>query len=103
LVEAVLESEMFTAQHANTPRKVALAKIRGALAALVEANGRLPIVAVAERAGEHPSRAHGFITTLQLIFNVDNYPVLSVIDDGRAVRLDIELLREQFGVRGAVQ
>ena len=37
-----------------------------------------------------PAARHGFITTLQLIFNVDNYPVLSVIDDGRTVRLDID-------------
>ena len=47
-----------------------------------------------------PARARGFITTLQLIFNVDNYPVLSVIDDGRTVRLDVALLREQFGDAG---
>jgi hypothetical protein len=98
LVEAVLGSEMFAAQHALTPRKVPLPKIRGALAALVDSNGVLPAVAVAEGAGEHPGRASGFITTLQRIFNVDNYPVLSLTDDGRTVRLELSLLREQFGV-----
>jgi hypothetical protein len=98
LVAAVLGSEMFAAQHALTPRKVPLAKIRGALAALVDANGVLPLVVVAERAGERPERANGFLTTLQRVFNVDNYPVLSLADEGRTVRLELSLLREQFGV-----
>jgi hypothetical protein len=103
LVDAVLDSEMFAAQHALTPRKVPLPKIRGALLALVDANGLLSVTAVAERAGERPERAAGFVTTLQRIFNVDNYPVLSVVDDGRTVRLELALLREQFAVGGAAQ
>lgn len=103
LVEAVLSSEMFAAQHALTPRKVPLAKIRGALAALIDAKGVLPLGVVAERAGERPERATGFLTTLQRIFNVDNYPVLSLTDEGRTVRLELPLLREQFGVDGAAR
>lgn len=98
LVERVLASEMFAAQHGLTPRKVPLAKIRGALTALVEANGVLPAAMVAERAGEQPARATGFVITLQRIFNVDNFPVLSLTDDGRTVRLDSPLLRQQFGL-----
>ncbi|GAA4734823.1 hypothetical protein [Phytohabitans rumicis] len=35
----------------------------------------------------------------QSIFNVDNYPVASVIDEGRTVRLDLTLLQQQFGIR----
>lgn len=103
LVEALLDSEMFKAQHALTPRKMPLPKIRGALTALVDANGTLPSVLVAERAGERPERANGFITTLQRIFNVDNYPVLSLTDEGRTVRLDLPLLREQFGIHGVAR
>jgi hypothetical protein len=99
LVEQVLGSEMFTAQHALTPRKVPLPKIRGALSALVDANGVLSAVIVAERAGEQQARATGFITTLQRIFNVDNFPVLSLTDDGRTVRLNLSLLRLQFGLQ----
>jgi len=98
LVESVLGSEMFHAQHALTPRKLPIAKIRGALFALVDANGTLPVVLVAQRAGETPARAGGFLTTLQRIFNVDNFAVLSVIDAGRTARLDLVLLRQQFGV-----
>lgn len=96
VVDALLASEMFEAQHALTPRKVAIGKIRGSLTALVDANGVLPTALVAEHAGEQPGRATGFVTTLQRIFNVDNFPVLSLIDDGRTVRLDLTLLRQQF-------
>ncbi|WP_422771841.1 BREX-2 system phosphatase PglZ [Plantactinospora sp. WMMC1484] len=96
LVDALLGSEMFEAQHSLTPRKVPIGKIRGALTALLDANGVLPAVLVAEKAGEQPARATGFVTTLQRIFNVDNFPVLSLVDDGRTVRLDLALLREQF-------
>lgn len=103
LVDAVLESEMFAAQRALTPRTVPLPKIRGALAALVEANGVLPAVVVAQRAGEQPERATGFITTLQTLFNVDSYPVLSRTGDGHTVRLNLALLREQFDVPGAAR
>lgn len=97
-VEQVLASEMFKAQHALTPRKVPIAKIRGALTALLDANGRLPSVLVAQQAGEAAARAGGFLTTLQRIFNVDNYPVLTLLDDGRTAVLNIELMRQQFGV-----
>ncbi|MEU4691913.1 BREX-2 system phosphatase PglZ [Actinoplanes sp. NPDC023714] len=103
LVGTVLASEMFHAQHALTPRKLPIAKIRGALTALVQANGTLPVVLVAQSAGEAATRAGGFVTTLQRIFNVDNFAVISVIDDGRTARLDLALLRQQFGVPGSIR
>jgi hypothetical protein len=103
LVDALLESQMFAAQHGLTPRKVPKAKIRAAIAALLDANGVLPVVVLADRAGEQPARAHGFVTTLQRIFNVDNYPVLSVADDGRTARLDARLLHEQFDLKGTAR
>ncbi|MFI7080337.1 BREX-2 system phosphatase PglZ [Micromonospora sp. NPDC049903] len=100
LVEALLATELFKAQHSLTPRKVDRGKIEAAMRALIEAKGVLPAVVLAQRAGEVPTRAGGFVITLQRIFNVDNYPVLSQIDDGRTVRLDITLLRTQFGLPG---
>jgi hypothetical protein len=100
LADALLETELFKVQHGLTPRKVPTAKVRAAIAALLDANGVLPVAVLADRAGEQPARALGFVTTLQRIFNVDNYPVLSVIDDGRTVRLDTRLLRKQFDLKG---
>jgi hypothetical protein len=100
LVDALLATELFQAQQALTPRRLPTAKIQAALAALLHAGGVLPTAVLAERAGESPARAAGFVTTLQRIFNVDNYPVLVLADGGRTVRLDVRLLREQFNLPG---
>ena len=100
LVEQLKGSELFAAQHALTPRRLDIKKVEAALRALVEAKGVLPAAVLAERAGEIPARATGFVSTMQRVFNVDNYPVLTLIDDGRTVRLDIRLLREQFRLSG---
>ncbi|MFI7609387.1 BREX-2 system phosphatase PglZ [Micromonospora sp. NPDC049366] len=100
LVSAVLATDLFQAQHGLTPRRVDLGKIDAGLRALVDARGVLPVAVLAQRAGEAPVRALGFATTLQRIFNVDNYPVLSLADNNRSVRLDVRLLREQFRLPG---
>ncbi|RKN15241.1 BREX-2 system phosphatase PglZ [Micromonospora musae] len=100
LVAAVLATELFQAQHGLTPRRLDRGKIEAALRALVDARGVLPVAVLAQRAGEAPVRALGFATTLQRIFNVDNYPVLSLADNNRSVRLDVHLLREQFRLPG---
>ncbi|MFE0590677.1 BREX-2 system phosphatase PglZ [Micromonospora echinospora] len=98
LVTMLLDSELFRTQYGLTPRRIDLGKVESAIRALVDAKGVLPVAVLAQRAGELPVRAGGFVTTLQRILNVDNYPVLSQIDDGRTVRLDIELVRTQFGL-----
>jgi hypothetical protein len=100
LVAALLAAELFQAQLGATPRAVPVGKVEAAVRALLDANGTLAAAVVAERAGERPVRVAGFAVTLQRIFNVDNYPVLSLIDDGRTLRLDVALLREQFGLPG---
>ncbi|MGW0436768.1 BREX-2 system phosphatase PglZ [Micromonospora sp. NPDC003197] len=96
LVTLLLETELFKAQRGLLPRPVSPQKIGAALRALLDANGVLPTAVLADRAGEAPARAGGFVNTLQRIFNVDNYPVLTAIDNGRNARLDARLLREQF-------
>lgn len=95
---ALFASDIFDAQHALTPRRVPKAKIKSVVDALVDANGVLPLAVLAEKAGEQPGRAAGFVTTLQRIFNVDNFEVLSLTDNDRSVRLNVTLLREQFGL-----
>ena len=47
------------------------------------------------RAGRNPD---GFAATLQRLLNVEGYPVLGLADGGRTLRLDQELLRQQFGL-----
>ncbi|MEU8404319.1 BREX-2 system phosphatase PglZ [Nonomuraea sp. NPDC048892] len=99
-VEELLATELFEAQHRLMPRKVPTDKIGAVLQALLDAGGPLPLPVIAETAGEPPVRAAGFVATLQRILNIDNYAVLSIVDNGRSVRLDVHLLREQFGLKG---
>lgn len=103
LVAELLESEMFVEQSGLAPRRMAAQKIAKAVTALLDAGGGLPLAVLAERAGEQVSRAPGFATTLQRILNVDNFPVLSIVDNGRTARLDPVLLRQQFGLSGAAR
>jgi hypothetical protein len=98
LVDALFASEMFEAQQSSTARRVPKPKIRGALEALLAANNTLPLPVFAQRAGEAPARATGFATTLARILNVDNFEVLQLIDGGQTVRLNVALLRTQFGL-----
>ncbi len=98
LVDAVLASEVFLAQHKLTARRIDTRKIRAVLATLDDSGGVAPLSVVAERAGEPQHRANGFLTVLQRIFNIDGFEILALVDDGRTVRLDLPRLRQQFGI-----
>lgn len=97
-VAALLASELFRSQLDGLARKVPVEKVEAAVRALLDANGTLATSVVAERAGERPGRAAGFAVTLQRLFNIDNYPVLEPIDDNHTLRLNVDLLRSQFGL-----
>ncbi|MCK9900622.1 BREX-2 system phosphatase PglZ [Frankia sp. Cpl3] len=99
LVAGLLASELFQSQLAGLARQVPVEKVEAAVRALVGANGTLATSVVAERARERPVRAAGFAVTLQRLFNIDNYPVLERIDDGHTLRLNVQLLRDQFGLK----
>jgi hypothetical protein len=98
LLAALLASEVFQSQCASLARKPDLTKVEAALAALLEAHGTLPVVALAQRAGVRPERADGFAATLRQILNFDSVQVLATLADGRTLRLETRLLREQFGL-----
>ena len=98
LLSALLASEVFQSQCASLARKPDLAKVEAALAALLEAHGTLPVVALAQRAGVRPERADGFAATLRQILNFDSVQVLATLADGRTLRLEPRLLRDQFGL-----
>lgn len=64
--------------------------------ALLGAGGRLPlsgVVAVAGAAGRNP---RGLISAMKRVLNRDSYPVLDLVDAGRSVQLNRQLLDEQF-------
>ncbi|KPM55961.1 alkaline phosphatase [Frankia sp. R43] len=98
LVAGLLASELFRSQLDGLARKVPVEKVEAAVRALLGANGTLATSVVAEQAGERAVRAGGFAVTLRRLFNIDNYPVLEPIDDGHTLRLNVDLLRTQFGL-----
>ncbi|WP_205647964.1 BREX-2 system phosphatase PglZ [Actinomadura rubteroloni] len=95
-VDALLASEIFTGQlELVASRKPPLAKFRTAVQALLD-DGTLPVTALAQRIGLPASRAAGFAAILAQVLNYDGAQVLERLPDGRTVRLNRALLREQF-------
>ncbi|MEW2116877.1 BREX-2 system phosphatase PglZ [Streptomyces sp. NPDC005474] len=98
LVEALRASEIMDAQLASLPRNEPFDGIASAVRALAQAHGILPVTVVAELAGKRAARAAGFAATLQRVLNYDQSEVLTLTDNGRSLRLDVPLLRRQFGL-----
>ena len=93
-------SDVYAAQRAlaakGTPDDAAA---RAALDALYEADGRLPVLTLANRLGAEPPQARRAIDGLQRLLNMDGYPVLRLSADGAHVELDATLLIERFGLK----
>lgn len=95
----VVATEVYAAQRAFVPKAPDKQIVAGVIDALLDADGSLSLSAVAERAGRAARRPEFFAATLQRLLNVDGYPVLSLRDGDRSVKLDREMLHAQFGVR----
>ncbi|MFE3599055.1 BREX-2 system phosphatase PglZ [Streptomyces sp. NPDC059142] len=100
LIEALRSSDILQAQLEALPRKEDFANVGAAVRALIEAHMIMPVSAVAERAGKRPARAAGFAATLQRVLNYDQVEVLTLVDSGRSLRLDLDQLGQQFGLPG---
>lgn len=98
LTAALLASSTFKGQVELLGRKPPLDKIEIAMTVLLEA-GTLPTTALTQRVGYPLSRADGFAAVLRQILNYDGVQVLETLPDGRTLRLNAGLLREQFGLR----
>ncbi|MER7898626.1 BREX-2 system phosphatase PglZ [Streptomyces sp. NPDC096046] len=74
--------------------------VAAALDALLTAGGKLSPAAVAAAAqtatGKSQRNPERFVTVLERLLNIDGYPVLQLLESGRTVHLDRELLRQQF-------
>ncbi|MGY4982448.1 BREX-2 system phosphatase PglZ [Streptomyces sp. 900105755] len=81
----------------NAPSNTAVA---AAVDALLAAGGKLSPAAVAAAAqaatGKSERNPQRFVTMLERLLNIDGYPVLQLVESGRTVHLDRELLRQQF-------
>jgi PglZ domain len=96
----VVDSEVYTAQRAFVRRSPGKPEVAAVIDALVTAHGRLSLAAFATKAGRAGRNPDFLATTLQRLLNVEGYPILSIVDGGSAVRLDVELLKVQFRVAG---
>jgi hypothetical protein len=96
LVTALFASETFQGQIGLLARRPPMEKVDGAIRALIEAGGTLPVTALAQRVSYPATRADGFAAILRQLLNYDGVQVLETLPDGRTVRLDLSLLRMQF-------
>jgi hypothetical protein len=98
LGEQVVDSEVYATQKAFVPKAPKKPEVAAVIDALASADGTRSLTAIAATAGRAGRNPEFLVTTLQRLLNVEGYPVLSLVDGGRTLRLDLKLLREQFGV-----
>ncbi|WP_460443990.1 BREX-2 system phosphatase PglZ, partial [Amycolatopsis cihanbeyliensis] len=100
LGERVVASKVYEAQKVFVRKAPAAKVVAAVLDRIVEAGGTLSVTAVVAAAGTAARNPDGFLATLQRLLNVEGYPVIEPIDAGRNVKVQVELLREQFEVDG---
>ncbi|MFJ4771569.1 BREX-2 system phosphatase PglZ [Streptomyces uncialis] len=100
LGERAVQSVPYKAQREfvrHAPGEKAVAAV---LDALLSAGGKLSPGAVAAAAqaatGKSQRNPERFATVLERLLNIDGYPVLQLVESGRTVQLDKELLSQQF-------
>ncbi|KAA6219675.1 BREX-2 system phosphatase PglZ [Streptomyces filamentosus] len=97
MVTALLASEVFESQVNMLARKPDLERVEQAVRALIDAGGTLPMTALAQRVNLPASRrVEGFAAVLRQLLNYDGVQVVETLPDGRTLRLNLQLLREQF-------
>jgi PglZ domain len=73
-------------------------RIAAILGALAVRGGKLLRPALAQACGLAPARLAGTLAALQLLLNLEGYPILSVDEISDTVELNLPLLREQFAL-----
>lgn len=100
-IEALLQSEVFTAQKRLAGRSpIDDAMLRRLIAALVRRGGSMtnPALASAIEVAEH--RLSGLLAIVQRLLNVEGYAILDRQDAANTVVLNIPLLKKQFELGG---
>ncbi len=93
----VVASPVYDVQRKFVPRAPDRPAVAALVDTLVSADGRMSPVAVAAAVGRAGRDPDFVVATVQRLLNVEGYPVLSV-EGGRTVRLNVDLLCQQFGV-----
>ncbi|MGH3683566.1 MAG: BREX-2 system phosphatase PglZ [Pseudonocardiaceae bacterium] len=94
----LVASESFRSAYAGFPanRVPDPAVFAAVVDALVAAGGRLPTASVLVAGGSVGRNERGVVAALGRVLNRDSFPVITLVDGGRAVALDSGLLNEQF-------
>jgi hypothetical protein len=101
LVAAVIASTTYAEQKRMAGRRALDDSITAAvLRALVDRGGRAHQDTVAAAAGIPTADVSQVFAAVRRLLNVDGYGVIELDTDGVTLRLDEQLLREQFDVRG---
>jgi hypothetical protein len=92
----VCESATFIAQVKGIRRAPDPAEVAAVVDAVAEAGGVIAAAQIGRISGKAAASVDGYISQLQRALNIDGTQVLAKRDNGASVRLDLELLRQQF-------
>jgi hypothetical protein len=94
----VVAAEVYALQESFVRKHPDRQTVAQVIDALVAAGGTLSLAAVAARAGRAGRNPEFFAATMERLLNVEGYDVVRIVDDGRTLRLNVALLRQQFGI-----
>jgi hypothetical protein len=100
VVTRVLTSTVYSAQMGLAGRAAAGARplVEAVLRTLVDRGGRAHQDTVASAAGLPYASIGQGLAVVKRLLNVEGYDILSYDSDGETLRLDVGLLKDQFGV-----
>lgn len=97
LVGRVLATSVFADQMRLAGRAAPASLVEAVLRTLVPRHGRAHIDTVAAAAGMSATYFGQGLAVVKRVLNVEGYDILSVDSDGVTLRLDLDLLKDQFG------
>ncbi|MBP2334563.1 hypothetical protein JOF41_000741 [Saccharothrix coeruleofusca] len=94
----LVQSKTFVNTHKDQPANRVLKPevFRDVVDAVLAAGGRLPVADVLQAAGTPGRNPRGLVAALGRVLNIDQFPVVDLIDNGRTVVINEKLLDEQF-------
>ena len=99
LVGRVLASSVYADQLRLAGRAASGALVEAVLRTLADRGGRAHQDTVAAAAGMPYTAIGQGLAVVKRVVNVEGYDILSFDSDGETLRLDVDLLKDQFGVR----
>lgn len=96
LGQRVVGSAMYAQQREFLRKAPPDTQVAALIDGLAEAGGKLPVSAAAGIIGQPAVRIRGHLAMMSRLLNVDGYRVLTTVDDGGTVELNVGLLEQQL-------